>query len=201
MEIILDSGRMWRPRRRRRGGSRVWSAHSGLGSTTQPGVVTGSGMGTSLFLPWLSQFPLLEFWAESSWFSLHRKVEEKAHCWFSRLIVFLSCLCLNHTDMKRFGCCLCLTWGSVSNLGRFLCSTPGALGAVLDGASAGASPGPLFVPQKNKPASSGPEFSFSTTSLLCRCCVFGEICVCGFQAPSLKCFVWLEPNLGTSGLQ
>lgn len=93
--------------------------------------------------------------------------------------------------MKRFSCCFSLTWASqISQIwGDSLSSRPGALGTVLDRTSAGASPGPLFVPQKNKPASSGPEFSFSTTSLLCRCCVFGEICVCGFQAPSSECVV------------
>lgn len=36
-----------------------------------------------------------------------------------------------------------------------------------------------FVPQNNEPASSGP---FSTTSFLCKCCVFHEIDVCCFQA-------------------
>lgn len=39
-----------------------------------------------------------------------------------------------------------------------------------------------FVPQNNEPASSGPVFSFSTTSFLCKCCVFHEIDVCCFQA-------------------
>lgn len=55
-------------------------------------------------------------------------------------------------------------------------------GARPGGAAAGASSGPLFVPQNNEPASSGPVFSFSTTSFLCKCCVFHEIDVCCFQA-------------------
>lgn len=98
----------------------MWSACSGLGSMTQPSVVPGSGMGTSLFLPGLSQFPLLAFLGRI--FLIFHSAG-KARCWFSRLIVFLSRFCPNHTNVKRFGCWFWLglsgCWGSVANLGRF----------------------------------------------------------------------------------
>lgn len=71
-------------------------------------------------------------------------------------------------------------------------------GAGPGGAAAGASPGPLFVPQKNKPASSGPVFSFSTTSFLCKCCVFHEIAMRCFQTRSSELFRTSKPTLGTS---
>lgn len=42
----------------------------------------------------------------------------------------------------------------------------------------------------------GPCFLFSTTSFLCKCCVFHEIAVRCFQTRSSELFCTSEPNLG-----